>query len=306
VNAARPQSGSLASRVVVTAIAVGGFAALCLADADGWLGAPPGVWLAPVAAVVGWGAALEVVRMAASRGVAIGGPLVPLATAGVPLAALAASGRAGPPGGGPAAVIGWAAVAVVAAVALMLVVEIARYRPASGSLGRLATGAFAVVAIGLPIAFMVGLRASRADRGLGGVLPLVSMVAVVKGGDIAAYVVGSLVGRRKLALRVSPGKTWEGAVASLAASVAVAWLTIGWAAGSGMPQPWGGWPLFGIAVGLAGMIGDLAESLVKRELATKDSGRWLGGLGGCLDLVDALLLAAPVAWLLWAVGGQAA
>ena len=67
-------------------------------------------------------------------------------------------------------------------------------------------------------------------------------------------------------------------------------------------QPWGGWPVYGLAVGLAGMVGDLAESLLKREAGAKDSGRSLGGLGGVLDLVDSLLFAAPVAWLLWAAG----
>jgi len=241
--------------------------------------------------------------MAASRGLAIGGPILPTMTAMVPLATLASTAVPGRVGSGPAAAMGWAAVGVVAGLAVMLIVELVRYRPAAGSLGRLATGGFTVTAIGLPIAFMVGLRLLGEGRGIGGVLPLVSLVAVVKGGDIAAYVVGSLAGRRKLAPLVSPGKTWEGAAASLAASLVLAWLTIDAGQRLGMTAPWGGWPLFGIAVGVAGMIGDLAESLVKRELATKDSGRWLGVLGGFLDLVDALLLAAPVAWLLWALGG---
>jgi phosphatidate cytidylyltransferase len=62
--------------------------------------------------------------------------------------------------------------------------------------------------------------------------------------------------------------------------------------------------VYGPLVGLAGMAGDLAESLVKRECGAKDSGRSLGGLGGVLDLVDSLLFAAPVAWLLWVAGGR--
>ena len=67
-------------------------------------------------------------------------------------------------------------------------------------------------------------------------------------------------------------------------------------------RPWGGWLVFGVGVGLAGMFGDLAESLLKRELGAKDSGRSLGGLGGVLDLIDSLLFAAPVAWILWISG----
>jgi phosphatidate cytidylyltransferase len=68
----------------------------------------------------------------------------------------------------------------------------------------------------------------------------------------------------------------------------------------GLPlQPLGGWFVFGLFVGLAGMVGDLAESLIKREFKTKDSGKSLGALGGTLDLIDSLLFAAPVAWFLW-------
>jgi len=101
---------------------------------------------------------------------------------------------------------------------------------------------------------------------------------------------------------LSPGKTWEGAAASIAASVAVAWLVIEQAGGDLAARPLGGWFVYGVLVGIAGMLGDLAESLVKRDLAAKDSGSILGGMGGFLDLVDSLLLAGPVAWLLWALG----
>jgi phosphatidate cytidylyltransferase len=66
--------------------------------------------------------------------------------------------------------------------------------------------------------------------------------------------------------------------------------------------PAGGWMLYGLTVGGAGILGDLAESLLKREAGIKDSGILLGGLGGVLDLVDSMLFAAPVAWVLWASG----
>jgi len=135
-------------------------------------------------------------------------------------------------------------------------------------------------------------------------LPLVSLVAVAKAGDIAAYLGGSLLGRRRLAPALSPGKTWEGAVASLVGSSAAAWFVLEWMAGAATAAgPWGGWLVFGICVGLAAMAGDLAESLLKRECGVKDSGRSLGGMGGVLDLIDSLLFAAPVAWLLWVLGG---
>lgn len=294
--------GSLPSRAIVTVVAVAGFAALCQADLAGALGAGPGWWLAPVAAFLGWAGAVEATRMTAARGSAAADPLVPFATAALPLVAVAGAGVE------PLTALGQVAVAVVVSVGLLFAIEIARYRPGGQALHRLAGGVFTLVAIGLPLAFMVGLRLVGAGAGgIAGLVPLVSMVAVVKGGDIAAYLVGSAVGRRKLAPALSPGKTWEGAVASLAASLGLAWLLLERlpAAGSGgsAAVPWGGWPVYGLAVGIAGMLGDLSESLVKRELDTKDSGRFLGGLGGILDLIDAPLFAAPVAWLLWVAAG---
>lgn len=290
---------TLVSRAIVTLLAAGGFAGLCWADATGLLAAPPAWWLAPVAAMLAFGGAAEGVRMAAGRGLEVGGMFVPAATAAVPLVAVAAASA---PGSGPPAIVGWAALAACAGVGLSLVIEVARFTPGTGSLTRVAVAATCITTIGLPLAFMVGLRLLRGDRGPSALMPLVSMVAVVKGGDIAAYVVGSLIGRHKLAPVVSPGKTWEGAAASLVASLVMAWWILEQSGLSGGRQPWGGWAVYGVAVGVAGMLGDLSESLVKRELATKDSGRFLGGLGGFLDLVDATLVAAPVAWALWVVG----
>jgi phosphatidate cytidylyltransferase len=135
-------------------------------------------------------------------------------------------------------------------------------------------------------------------------LPLVSLVAVAKAGDIAAYLGGTLLGRHRMTAALSPGKTWEGAVASLAGSSAAAWIVLEQFGSGALARPWGGWLVFGLGVGLAAMVGDLAESLLKRECGAKDSGRSLGGLGGFLDLVDSLLFAAPVAWLLWVLGGR--
>jgi len=304
-----PQPGSFGSRAVVTLIAGGLFASLCWADATGLLGTPAGWWLAPVAILLAWGGGAEAVALAAARGLTPCGLLVPAAAAIVPLAAVAGASVPTAAGTGPAAVIGWAAVAATAGLAAILIAEIAGYRRGADGLARVACGSLAVAAIGMPLAFTVALRllggAGGAGRAGGGLLepllPLVSMVAVVKGGDIAAYLVGSTIGRHRMAPLISPGKTWEGAVASLAASLAVAWLLLE-ASGPTGRQPWGGWPIYGLLVGGAGMLGDLSESLVKRELAAKDSGSSLAGLGGFLDLVDAALFAAPVAWVLWVAG----
>ncbi|HSL70534.1 MAG TPA: phosphatidate cytidylyltransferase [Longimicrobiales bacterium] len=116
--------------------------------------------------------------------------------------------------------------------------------------------------------------------------------------DTAAYFVGRAVGRRKLMPRVSPGKTVEGAIAGLLGGMLVAvWLgrsVIGPQLGITASVIW--WAVGGIVVAAVGQIGDLAESLVKREAGAKDSGRLLPGHGGVLDRFDALFFAFPVAY----------
>jgi phosphatidate cytidylyltransferase len=274
------------------------FAGLAWADMTGLGGAAPACWLLPVAAVAAAWAASEAAALAAAGGFEIRRRLVQAAAVGITLAPMA-----GVVGGGRLGPIAWAAVAVALALAMLMAAELPDYVGGERRLSRAVGGVFAAVAIGLPLAFMVGLRLLGEWHAEGvairRLVPLVSLLAVVKGGDIAAYAVGSLVGRCRMAPRLSPGKTWEGAVGSLVASVAAAWFVLEWVGGAAA-TPAGGWAVYGVIVGVAGMVGDLAESLVKRELAVKDSGRMLGGLGGALDLIDSLLVAAPVAWLLWA------
>lgn len=294
---------ALGPRAAVAVVVVAAFAALAWADATALWGARPAWWLLPVAFLLAAIGARELVALLAAAGRPVAEPLVVASTLGIVMAAAAGSGAAA----AAPAPLGWVAAACMATIAACFVEGIARYRPGAGVLARAAAGAIAAVGLGLPLAFLVGLRLLDRRAGDGtaeplGLLPLVSLVAVVKAGDVAAYVVGSLVGRHRMAPLLSPGKTWEGAAASLAAAVGVAWIVLERLAWPTAARPWGGWLAYGLLVGGAGMLGDLAESLVKRDLGAKDSGKSLGGLGGVLDLVDALLLAAPVAWLLWVVG----
>lgn len=118
-------------------------------------------------------------------------------------------------------------------------------------------------------------------------------------GDSSAYYVGRAIGRHKLAPSISPGKTWEGAVASAVFSVAAGSVylayfepgRIGFAMALAMS----------LTVNVAGQVGDLAESALKRSVRMKDSGTLLPGHGGMLDRMDNFLFAAPTAylWLLW-------
>jgi len=210
----------------------------------------------------------------------------------------------------PVAALSWAALATAIAVGSLFVQEVLLARKDDQDLDRLAVSIFVLTYLGLPMAFMVGLRlvtiANLGPEQTGpqylGIIPLLSLITVVKAGDIFAYLVGSAFGRIPLMPKISPGKTWEGAIASLTGSLFTAWLIIQSSLifNNGLlVQPLGGWITFGLCVGLSGMAGDLAESLIKRELKAKDSGKSLGGLGGALDLIDSLLFAAPVAWFLW-------
>jgi phosphatidate cytidylyltransferase len=296
-----PHPGSLVQRAIVGGIVTGGFAALAWADATAFLDAPPGWWLAIISVAIAAGGASEVVRMAAARGVFLRPLVVPAATVVVALEPLVARSLA------PMTTdtIDLLAISLACVLGVMFIVEIGLYRRVNGALSRLAVGFTTTAAIGLPLACMMRLRLLADASGQSTLLPLASMLAVVKGGDIAAYLVGSMVGRYRLAPSLSPGKTWEGATASLLASLAIAWLLLNGSVWDVGRQPFGGWPLYGLAVGISGMLGDLSESLVKRELDSKDSGNTLGAMGGFLDLADATLFAAPLAWGLWVLGGLA-
>ena len=128
-----------------------------------------------------------------------------------------------------------------------------------------------------------------AKIGINGVL---LTVAVVKAGDIFAYLAGSQFGRHRPFQHISPKKSWEGYAGGLIASV-IAAVLIGPAL---MPMSWKAALIFAIPVAVFGHLGDLAESVIKRDLNAKDSAVRLPGLGGVLDVVDSLLLSGPVAF----------
>jgi phosphatidate cytidylyltransferase len=139
-------------------------------------------------------------------------------------------------------------------------------------------------------------------------LALVSMIAIVKSSDIGQYTAGRLFGKHKLAPMVSPGKTWEGVFGGVLFALVAAWLMMAYAAPAML---WDGWfldvwigrlALYAVALVAAGLVGDLAESLLKRDAGVKDSSAWMPGFGGVLDLLDSLLGAAPVAYFFWATG----
>lgn len=114
--------------------------------------------------------------------------------------------------------------------------------------------------------------------------------------DIFAYLTGSLLGRHKLCPKISPSKTWEGAVGGFLFAVGLAYVWKIWF----LPDiSTLSWLVFSVLTVVAGMTGDLVESAVKRKVGVKDSGRFLPGHGGLLDRFDSVLLASPVALAAW-------
>lgn len=152
------------------------------------------------------------------------------------------------------------------------------------------------VVVQLYVTFLAGFYVvlSGQDDGRWWVLAALIMVVV---SDIGAYAAGLTFGRHKMAPRISPGKTWEGfagaAVAAMIAGVLLGWLMIH------IPL-WQG-ALMGLVLMLVGTMGDLIESLLKRELGIKDISGWLPGHGGFLDRLDSILPSAAVAYVFFLV-----
>lgn len=116
----------------------------------------------------------------------------------------------------------------------------------------------------------------------------------VVGSDIGGYAAGARLGRHPMAPSVSPQKTWEGFAGSMAMGIAAGALSVTWLLGG---APWQG-ALFGAAIVVTATVGDLVESLIKRDLGIKDMGKLLPGHGGLMDRLDSLLPSAVVSWLL--------
>jgi phosphatidate cytidylyltransferase len=136
-----------------------------------------------------------------------------------------------------------------------------------------------------------------------GLVSLITLMTSVKMSDAFAYFTGKSLGRSKLAPHLSPKKTVEGALGAfvgawLGAAI-VLFVVAPYAFEIQIQKPWWWFLVYGGLVTLAGMAGDLSVSLLKRDAHCKDSSKWLPGLGGILDVLDSLVFATPVSFLLW-------
>ncbi|MCY3546246.1 MAG: CDP-archaeol synthase [Gemmatimonadetes bacterium] len=194
---------------------------------------------------------------------------------------------------------------LLALVIAALVVAVSRRGTADAPLLSVTATVAGVLYTGGTLAFAVLLRhlpdsmAAGARDPLEGRLLVLYPLVVIWASDTAAYFAGKRFGRTRMAPRVSPGKTVEGGVAGLAAAVvvgALAGLVMRDLASFPVSPAIGA--LVGLALGVGGQLGDLAESLLKREAGVKDSGTLLPGHGGVLDRFDALFFSLPLAYVL--------
>ena len=168
----------------------------------------------------------------------------------------------------------------------LLLYQYARYG-ASGILANCGVNCFSIWYLGLLSNFCVAIRIEF------GTWSFLMFVLVIKFADIGAYTFGTLFGKHKFSPKISPGKTWEGMGGALAAAVIVA---IGFATICDIMAWWSAIG-FGLCFAFIGQMGDLTESMIKRDAEQKDSAHKVPGFGGVLDIIDSLLIAAPFAYL---------
>lgn len=200
----------------------------------------------------------------------------------------------------------WSLLALALGVILAFGGEMWRFKRAGeGSIVNTALAIFAMVYVGGLMSFLAKLRLDTdGDRGL---FAFLSVPIIVKLADTGAYATGRMFGRHKMTPLLSPGKTWQGAFGGVLFGCLGSWLAFTYLLPALSRTPLSQPHLiavlaYGLALTAAGMHGDLAESLLKRDMQRKDSSTWLPGLGGVLDIVDSVLIAAPVAYLFWQMG----
>ncbi|MBI4226763.1 MAG: phosphatidate cytidylyltransferase [Candidatus Omnitrophica bacterium] len=250
--------------------------------AMGWVlfGAPPWVFGAVAAAFTGFGLH-EFFRMVERKGVSLYRFLGLFVGVMIPLSISA----------GFEPTKGWELVLMVAAVLALFVLQLTRQDSSQTIIG-IGTIIFGILYVSWCLSFLVKLRFMEV-AGVDGRWLAAFLILVTKAGDVGAYLVGSAIGRHPLIIRISPSKTWEGTLGGMACSVGAARL-LSQLAPIGIPAAHVA-PL-ALILGIAAQLGDLSESLVKRDCQVKDSGRAFPGIGGVLDLLDSLLFTAPLCY----------
>ena len=169
-----------------------------------------------------------------------------------------------------------------------------------GSAAKVGGTVWGALYVGWLFSFVVPLRCLPAGR-----VMVTMLFLMVKGNDMFAYLIGTQFGRHKFFPRLSPKKTWEGALGGMAGSLLAALLILPWLRITLPDMTWVHAAGVGIVMGVLAPAGDLVESLIKRSAGVKDSGQALFGTGGILDGMDSLLFCVPVFFFTmhWRFGG---
>lgn len=203
----------------------------------------------------------------------------------------------------PVHALAWPLLTYAAIVMFAFIAQSAQFERPGFTMANISGTVLAVSYVGLLGSFLIQMR--WFDGPYHGIIPLAYLFTSAKGADTGAYTFGRLAGRRKLWPRLSPNKTIEGAVGGLIFAVCGSLLI---AAASRYllhvnSFGWTGAVAFGLVVGSAAQLGDLMESMIKRDCARKDASDFVPGFGGVLDVLDSLLFAAPVAFGFWLWSG---
>ena len=295
---AKPPKSALFWRLTLSAFIIPALIGLFVADH--YLG--PRAWLLlGLTLFLAGRAAWEMSELLRVRNIVVSAPAVTVCSVAVVLSAWYLPLATGQPAFPCGLVLAPILLGLATAVLALFLVEAFRFREPGHSVESLAGGVLTVSYVGLLLAMTAQLRwVAGADAGY---LVLASMVIATKFGDIGAYTLGRLFGKRKMAPRLSPGKTWMGGLGALVGSALAGWAWLQFATplfnADWQPPAWYLSVFYGAAMGVAGLLGDLCESLIKRDVGKKDSAQLMPGFGGLLDLLDSVLFAGPVAYLLW-------
>lgn len=316
----------LVDRLRTSLILLGIIAAFLYADARFAIPGAAGLYVVPLLLFFALGTAWDVCGLLVRagfpmhRGVTLFGTAIVSCSPAVVLlwnAAAAIPGTVAPyPADCPIGMMGWMTVAGVLAAILFFLDEIRDYSVASDPgavLRRLSASLFIAIYVGLPMSLLVVLRTlgsgeiaitdEPSSLHNWGLAALLTTIATTKSTDVGAYFTGKTFGRRKLIPRLSPGKTIEGAIGGLILATVVAAACLAFlfpALSPGNPPPLALAFVLGPLLGISGMVGDLAQSLVKRACGAKDSGNSLPGMGGVWDVTDSLIFASLPAFLCFA------
>jgi len=183
----------------------------------------------------------------------------------------------------------WELLFIVLALFSLILMQFKR-RDSSGVIVDISTTLFGILYVSWFFSFLIKIRYLP-----GGLWLLASLLLITKLGDIGAYLIGSKWGKHLLIPRISPNKTIEGSIGGLIFSVLGGLVCKGF-----LPFGYGQLLIIALSLGILGQLGDLSESLLKRDCQVKDSGNIFPGMGGVLDEIDSLLFTAPVFYFILA------